>query len=56
MYLAPIENEDTLHQQNFCACKTILCRPQTFENVRLPMIMCVHTFIDLGGGKFEYFM
>jgi hypothetical protein len=56
VYLAPIEYEDTLHQRNFYGCKPILNRPETFENVRQSMIMCVHACIDSGGEKFEYFI
>jgi len=55
-YLAPTENENTLHQRKFCAWKTILNRPKTFENVRQSMIMCVHAFMHGGEGNFEYLM
>ena len=34
MYLAPIENEEALHERMFDACQTIRNRPETFERVR----------------------
>lgn len=56
VYPALTENEDTLHQHTFVACKTICNRPGTFESVRQSMIRRVHWRINLDGGHFKHLL
>ena len=50
MYLAPIENKQTLQQRIFYVCQTLGNRAGTFERVRQPVIRRVHACNDLDGG------
>jgi hypothetical protein len=46
VYLAPIENGETLHQRISYACQTISNGPGTFESVRQTTLRCVRACID----------
>jgi hypothetical protein len=50
VYSPPIQNEATLQQGIFGACKIIRNLPGTFERVRQPMIRSINACIDSGGG------
>jgi hypothetical protein len=48
VYSASIDDEETLHQRDFDACRTIRKRSGTLERVRQAMIRRVHACVDLG--------
>jgi hypothetical protein len=54
VYVAPFDNEETLHHRIVDACQTIHNYPGIFERRRRPMIRHVEACIESHGGHFEH--